>query len=115
MRYRIVSAWIIVFCVGYGLKSFSQFKPKEINWTQDGKGFLQVRNGDIVRTDMTSGDETVLVKREQLSPKGRSTPLNFNIYNFSSDNSKLLLFTNTAKVWRYNTRGGLLGVGYCHK
>jgi dipeptidyl-peptidase-4 len=31
--------------------------------------------------------------------------LSFRIYIFSADNSKLLIYTNTAKVWRYNTRG----------
>src|SRR5947208_880850 len=49
--------------------------------------------------------ETVLVKKEQLIPAGTSKPLSFAIYNFSNDNKKLLIYTNTAKVWRYNTRG----------
>jgi dipeptidyl-peptidase-4 len=47
----------------------------------------------------------VLVKQEQLIPTGKSEPLSFSIYTFSQSKKKLLIYTNTAKVWRYNTRG----------
>ncbi|MGH2648286.1 MAG: DPP IV N-terminal domain-containing protein, partial [Ginsengibacter sp.] len=36
---------------------------------------------------------------------GSESPLSFEIYSFSPDYKTLLIFTNTAKVWRYKTRG----------
>ena len=58
-----------------------------------------------MQTDIKSDNETILIKREQLIPDGNQIRLSFDIYNFSADKSKLLIYTNTAKVWRYNTRG----------
>ncbi|MEO5650236.1 MAG: DPP IV N-terminal domain-containing protein, partial [Ginsengibacter sp.] len=93
---------IISFC---SFNSFSQFRANKINWTTDGNATLMIKGGDIVRTDIKTKTETILVSAEQLVPAGANRPLNFNIYSFSSDYKTLLIFTNTAKVWRYNTRG----------
>lgn len=105
MLYSIKRSVLIFITASFSLISFSQFRAKEINWTKDGNGFTRFKDGNIVRTDLDTYAETILVKKEQLIPTGTSTPLSFNIYNFSADNSKLLIYTNTAKVWRYNTRG----------
>ena len=93
----------ITFIISF--TSFAQFKPKEVNWTADGNGLTEFKNGDLVKTDLKTYAETILVKKEHFIPAGKTTPLSFNIYNFSADNTKLLIYTNTAKVWRYNTRG----------
>jgi len=85
--------------------SFSQFKPKVITWSADGNSTLSIQDGNIIKTDLKNFNETVIVKREQLIPEGLADPLKFNIYSFLADNKNLLMFTNTAKVWRYNTRG----------
>ena len=96
---------LLIICSFCAFLSFAQFKAKEINWTSDGNATLLIRNGDIVKTDLTNFTETTLVKKEQLIPAGANTALSFNIFSFSPDYKTLLIFTNTAKVWRYNTRG----------
>ena len=96
---------LFFICLTINTSIFSQFKPREINWSPDGNSYMKIKDGSIVKIDPTSKAETVLVKKEQLIPSGRTTPLKFNIYTFSKDNLKLLIYTNTAKVWRYNTRG----------
>ncbi|MEO8720798.1 MAG: DPP IV N-terminal domain-containing protein [Ginsengibacter sp.] len=95
---------VIIFSV-FTIPSFSQFRAKEINWTSDGNSILILKDGNIVKDDLKNKTETILVKREQLIPAGENEPLSFKIYSFSPDYKKLLLFTNTAKVWRYHTRG----------
>ncbi|MEO8821964.1 MAG: DPP IV N-terminal domain-containing protein [Ginsengibacter sp.] len=95
---------IIIFSIG-SLNVFSQFRPKSIYWTNDGNSTLTVQEGNIVKTDIKSGGKITLVNRNQLIPSGAVEPLKFNIYSFSSDYNMLLIFTNTAKVWRYHTRG----------
>jgi dipeptidyl-peptidase-4 len=105
MHYKPLRFLILVIFSIYTLTSYSQFRPKEINWTPDGNSFLSIKEGNIVQTDLKSNHETILVKRDQLIPEGASKPLSFNIYSFSPDNKSLLIFTNTAKVWRYKTRG----------
>ena len=105
MMYFVKRSVLFITSIGISLISFSQFSPKEVNWTTDGHGFTRVKDGSIIQTDLTTYAETILVKKEQLMPTGNTKPLEFNIYNFSADNTKLLIYTNTAKVWRYNTRG----------
>src|SRR5690242_20186978 len=95
---------LIIFSV-CTFTSFSQFRPKPVYWTNDGNGTLSIQEGSIVKTDIKTGDKTVIVNRNQLTPAGAAEPLKFNIYTFSPDYKMLLIFTNTAKVWRYHTRG----------
>lgn len=60
---------------------------------------------DIVRYDTASGKREVLVSSTILMPSGESKPLAIDDYAWSKDGKRLLVFTNTRKVWRRNTRG----------
>jgi dipeptidyl-peptidase 4 len=60
---------------------------------------------DIVRYDAATGARSVLISNTQLTPTGAQKPLAIADYVWSDDGSKLLVFTNTRKVWRLNTRG----------
>jgi len=95
---------LIIFLI-FSLTSFCQFRAKEINWTTDGTSYLKLKEGNIVKTDVKTNNESIVVKKEQLILSGTDHPLSFNIYSFSPDNKTLFIFTNTAKVWRYRTRG----------
>ncbi len=46
-----------------------------------------------------------MVSADLLIPEGETKPLSISNYEWSVDNSKLLVFTNTRRVWRYHTRG----------
>ena len=60
---------------------------------------------DIVRYETESGKRTVLVSASQLVPVPDAKPLTIEDYAWSNDNQRLLIFTNSKKVWRRNTRG----------
>src|SRR5262249_29657994 len=60
---------------------------------------------DIVRLDPTSGRHDVVVSAEHLIPKGESTPLVIEDFEWSNDESTLLIYTNSKPVWRRNSRG----------
>ena len=61
---------------------------------------------DIVAYDAaTGGGRTVLVPAARLTPKGAQDPLSFESYRWSIDHTRVLLFANSKKVWRRNTRG----------
>lgn len=82
-----------------------------VRWMKDNKGYstLEKNNSvggrDIIKYEAKSGKRKVLVSANQLIPKGQKKPLSISNYEWSKDNSKLLIFTNTRKVWRYHTRG----------
>lgn len=92
-----------------GVYRQNRFGP--IRWMKDGLGYSSIEKSpkldgdDIVRYDALSGTRSVLISAEELIPEGESKPLTVADYQWSEDNSKLLIFTNTRKVWRYHTRG----------
>jgi len=82
-----------------------------VRWMKDNKGYstLERNNNvdgrDIIRYEAKSGKRTVLVSANKLIPSGETQPLSIRDYEWSIDNSKLLVFTNTRRVWRRHTRG----------
>ncbi len=81
-------------------------------WVDNGKGYTTLEpsaqfNGamDIIHYQTRSGIRSVLVNADQLIPTGQTQPLNIEDYQWSFDKSKLLIFTNSKRVWRYHTRG----------
>ncbi len=80
-------------------------------WLEDGRGYTTLEapasgaGTDIVRYETGSGERSVLVPAESLVPPGASGPLSIDDYAWSGDMRRLLIFTNTRKVWRANTRG----------
>ncbi|MEZ0484066.1 S9 family peptidase [Fibrella aquatica] len=83
----------------------AQFRSRAVRWSADGNATLSSTRNAIVRTDVRSGTETELVSVAQLTPTGSKTPVTVADFAFSSDSNTVLIFTNTARVWRYNTRG----------
>ena len=95
---RIVYILIIVIC-----SNILSAQQRGLNWTSDGM-ILSAKNGNIIKTDPKTDQETIIINKEALTPPGNTT-FKIQTFSFSNDKTKLLLFTNTAKVWRYKTRG----------
>ncbi|MFQ5530917.1 MAG: DPP IV N-terminal domain-containing protein, partial [Gemmatimonadota bacterium] len=79
-------------------------------WLDDGGGYTTLEAADdagrdLVLYDTQSGERQVLVPASALIPSGGEEPLAMQSYEWSSDGRKLLIFTNTRRVWRNNTRG----------
>lgn len=96
---------VLIFFTALVFSSSVFSQQKGINWTSDGLAYTEFKNGNIVRVDPKTETETVIVKKETLIPAGFTSPLKVQSFDYSADRSKILLFANTAKVWRYNTRG----------
>ncbi len=75
------------------------FGPAE--WLDGGGHYAVIgRDGGLVGYDTASGAATTLASAAELKSVGGIAG-----FSFSSDGSKVLLFANTRKVWRQNTRG----------
>ena len=79
--------------------------PQGVHWSKDGNTFYQIEDNQIEQIDLNERALKVVVTKEQLTPKGASTPLAIRNFFFSNDGSKVLIYTNSKKVWRYDTRG----------
>jgi len=66
---------------------------------------LSPATSDIVRYDAATGARSILIAGASLTPPGAAAALSIDDYAWSRDGRRLLLFTNTARVWRQNTRG----------
>ncbi|RMH04853.1 MAG: S9 family peptidase [Planctomycetota bacterium] len=79
-----------------------------VRWLEDG-GWSTVEDqgagNEIVRYEPATGERRVLVAAAALTPPGAEKPLRVADYQWSPDGRKLLIFTNTRRVWRYHTRG----------
>ncbi len=92
-----------------GVYEQKRFGP--IRWMKDNLGYSSieknqtVKGEDIIRYEAKTGNRTVLVSAKELVPDNQNEPLTIADYQWSEDNGKLLIFTNTRKVWRFHTRG----------
>ncbi len=84
---------------------FSFAQEPSTNWTADGLGYYEFKEGAIIKIEPKTNTETIVIKKEQLTPATASNSLKVKSFEYSKDKSKILFFTNTAKVWRYHTRG----------
>jgi len=82
-----------------------------VRWSKDSKGYLtfesnkEVGGRDIVIYDAKTGVRKIICSAKSFIPEGKTRPVYVSDYVWSDDNTRLLLFTNTSRVWRYNTRG----------
>ena len=92
---------------GRGLSGGVRFGPAR--WNADGNSYTTLepsaQGTEIAEYDAATGQRRVRVTSRQLQPAGAATPLDIDDYAWSSDGKRLLVFTNTRKVWRQNTRG----------
>ena len=95
----------------YKSKKFtpSKFSPK---WEESGAKFVQSKpskeiNGgsDLIAIDPQTGEQTTLLSAAQMIPPGKSKSLSVADHQWAKDRELALIFTNTRKVWRHNSRG----------
>jgi dipeptidyl-peptidase 4 len=96
----------------------AEFKAEDwgpARWLEDGSGYTTLVTSekvkdvegprDVVRYRPDSGAREIIVPASSLIPRGQSKPLKIEDYAWSADGVKLLIFTNTKRVWRRNTQG----------
>jgi dipeptidyl-peptidase-4 len=91
-----------------------EFEPENvtIRWLRGSSSYctLEVSDEaiggrDVVQHDPETGKRTVLVPAAYLIPSGESAPLAIDDCSFCRDGCHILVFTNSKRVWRTNTRG----------
>ena len=93
-------------------KEFAPERFGPARWMKDGNSYTTVEKSDAVKDgkdivlySTATGKREILVSASRLIPPGESTPLQIENYELSGDGKLLLIFTNTQRVWRQNTRG----------
>ena len=99
---KFLSLTIFVFYLSFS--GYSQSKG-DIQWSKNGDSFYDLDHNSINEYQLPSFTKKFIVDSQQLVPKGQKTALEVKSFSFSEDGKKVLIFTNTKKVWRRNTRG----------
>lgn len=96
----------------YQSREFSQDRFGPARWMDHGKMYTTLEASekyegarDIVSYITETAKRNLLVSAEKLIPEGAEKPLRISNYIWSNDKQKLLIFTNTRRVWRYHTKG----------
>lgn len=92
-------------------KEFESEPVPQLRWSKKSSTYFTLDKAqkgsgvDLVRHDPATGKKEVIVPAERFIPKGAKEPLRVEGLEFSADESRLLIFTKSQKVWRRNTRG----------
>jgi dipeptidyl-peptidase 4 len=88
---------------------FNLQRVPPIQWLDGGNSYTVLeRNGpgeNIVKYATATQQKEVLVEASELIPEGSQVPLEIEDYTFSENLDKVIIFTNTKRVWRSNTKG----------
>jgi dipeptidyl-peptidase-4 len=93
----------------------SEFQPERFGgfrWLKDGDSYAKLEPSekvkgsmDLVRYQIETNKRDVLLSADKLIPAGETKPLAIHGYDWSADDKRILIYTNSQKVWRQNTKG----------
>lgn len=95
------------------LGEFSERPTPAPRWFDGGKSYIAMepapaggRGRNVVKYDTATGKKLeVLITAARMTPEGAKEPLQNSGLVWSKDNQRVLIFTNTRRVWRTNSRG----------
>ena len=87
----------IIFFVSVTL--FGRVLPNDIIWNENETGYYSIKNNNIVLVSTRGKEDKIILSSTQINN------IKIESFSFSQSKNKILLFTKSVKVWRYNTRG----------
>ena len=93
----------------FSSKDFEPEKTPALRWRKQGGGYVTLEASaagqQLIAHDPATGSREVLVPDHWFIPAGETKPLAIEGYEFSADGARLLIYTNSKRVWRINSRG----------
>ena len=75
-----------------------------INWLKDGNSYISIEQGEIIKTTLPTKARATVISKAELTPPGLPA-LEVRSFAYSDDQTQLLIYTNSVRVWRLETRG----------
>src|ERR1700712_4500244 len=98
MKVFVFIVFQVIVCAVYAQPS------KGLHWAAKGNSFYEATDNGVMQVQLPAFTPQVVITNAQLTPAGEH-PLEVENFFFSEDGNKMLIFTNSKKVWRYHTRG----------
>ncbi len=93
----------------YHSSEFSQERMSPITWVDEGNSYVIVEKGlrgnELIKYNSNTQEESSFLSASQLRDPQSQSVIPVEAFTLSSDESKVLLFTNSSRVWRSNTKG----------
>jgi len=105
MKFKFLLFWLLFLQLSNQATLVQAQNSGSITWLKSGNAFAQQEAGNIVTFTLPAREKQVLLPKEKLIPAGQTQPLRIRSFSFSEDEQQVLIFTNTRKVWRQDTRG----------
>ena len=87
---------------------FTTESVRNVNWMKDGRYYtaLVSTEGDLElrKYNIITGEYELIVKSSELVNENRDHPLIIQDYQFSADETKVLIKTDVERIWRRSTR-----------
>ncbi len=96
---------IILFFVVSSYAFAKAQPPRGIKWSKDGNSYYSIEAGNIIKVILPSFKKETVIYKENLVNVQNGNIISVRSFVFSEDEKKVLIYTNTKKVWRYDTRG----------
>lgn len=93
----------------YNSNEFKEDRQRPIKWIENGKAFITIepslttQSDELIRYESATQKRSIFISSDVLNTNGN--PMNIESFSLSEDNSKVLFFTNSSRVWRSNTKG----------
>jgi len=92
----------------YASEEFQSDRQAPISWVEDGASFVTIEksengNDQLIKYSSKDYKSDVYLAAEKLASNG--TNLKIEDFSMSPDGSKVMIFTNSSRVWRTNTKG----------
>lgn len=84
---------------------FNAAAQGDLKWSSDGNSYYTAERGEIAAYSLPDFQRTTLVTSEELTPKGKVSALRVRDFSFADNGKLLLIYTNSKRVWRQDTRG----------
>lgn len=93
--------WAIAIVLGFTTTANAQ----NVNWAKDGNSYYQNVGGEIVSITLPKSERKVIIGSDLLAQTNGKPAIRIRSFQLSNDGTKALIYTNSKKVWRYDTRG----------
>lgn len=85
-------------------ETFSPNSVQNVRWMNDGDYYSATKDNKIIKYHIVDGTEEVLFDGNNFEGTAGETPFQIQGYQFSADETKLLLKTDVEQIWRRSTR-----------
>jgi dipeptidyl-peptidase 4 len=90
----------LILCI-YCFNTYAQ----QLKWLPNSNTYYTIKDGNLIIKDPIKNKAKLIIDGKNLMKPGSAEKMDIDDFAVTNDSKKILLFTNTQKVWRQNTKG----------